>query len=173
MVKRVTFSATSLALTIICIYAASILPTGRVAALALSSVFATICVYQYGVRYGATVYVGASILSLLFIPNRMFTLIYILFVGYYPIVKLFIEKLDRLWVEWVLKVVFFNLVLVILYILFKLFFVPTFNSAIIALALQYMSVIILALEIIFVIYDWMLSYMISYYDKFLRRVSHE
>ena len=173
MVKRVTFSAISLALTVICLYAAAVLPTGRLVALALSSAFCTICIYQYGVRYGAALYVGASILALLLIPNRMFTMLYILFLGYYPIVKLFIERLDRLWAEWVIKFIFFNAVLVVLYVLFKLFLVPTFDSAIITLVLKYMAVIILLLEVIFAIYDWMLSYMISYYETFKRRISNE
>ena len=173
MVKRITFSALALALTVICLYGAAALSPGRVVALALASLFCGVCVSQYGVRYGAALYVGASLLSLLLIPNRMFVLIYILFAGYYPIVKLYIEKLDKLWAEWVIKILFFNLILTVMYVLFRLFFMPSLNPTLLALILQYMSLIILGLEVIFVFYDWALSYMIGYYNQFLRRISHE
>lgn len=173
MVKRITFSALALALTVICLYGAAALSTGRVAALALASLFCGICISQYGVRYGVALYVGASLLSLLLIPKRMFVMIYILFAGYYPIVKLYIEKLDKLWAEWVIKILFFNLILTVSYVLFRLFFMPALNPTLLALILQYMSLIILVLEVVFVFYDWALSYMIGYYHQFLRRISHE
>ena len=173
MIKRIAFSAIALALTIICLYGASFLPTGRLAALALASLFGGICISQYGVRYGVALYVGASILALLFIPRRMFVLIYILFLGYYPIIKLYIEKLNKLWAEWILKVLFFNVLLLVFYIAFKLFFMPIFNATLTTLLLQYLGVVIIALEIVFVIYDLALSYMIGYFDQVLRRIYNE
>lgn len=173
MAKRVTFSAVAMALTVICLYAASALSTGRLAALGLSSLFCGVCVSCYGVRYGVAQYVGASILALLFIPNRLFVLVYILFAGYYPIIKLYIEKLNRLWAEWILKVLFFNLVLTVLYIILKAFFLPMLTSVLTAVVLKYLAIIIIALEIIFILYDWILSYMIGYYHQFLRRITHE
>lgn len=172
MVKRIAFSAIALALTVICLYGAAAFSTGRIAALALASLFCGICVNEYGVRYGAALYVGASILSLLFIPSRMYALIYIVFVGYYPIVKLYIERLRKLWAEWILKVLYFNAVLLLLYILFKAFFMPGLNPGLAALILQYIGLIIAALEIIFVVYDLALSYMIGYFNQFLRRMNH-
>ncbi len=173
MVKRVTFSAIAMALSVICLYGAGALSTGRVAALALASLFGGICISLYGVRYGVALYVGTSILCLLFIPNRMLTLIYILFIGYYPIVKLYIERLDKLWAEWILKILYFNIILIIIYVLFKLFFMPFFSSAVVLLAFRYLGAVIIALEIIFVVYDLAFSYMIGYFEQFLRRISHE
>ncbi len=173
MVKRITFSAIAMALSVICLYGAGALSTGRVAALALASLFGGVCISLYGVRYGVALYVGTSILSLLFIPNRMLTLIYILFIGYYPIVKLYIERLDKLWAEWILKILYFNIILIIIYVLFKLFFMPFFSSAVVLLAFQYLGAVIIALEIIFVVYDLAFSYMIGYFEQFLRRISHE
>ncbi len=173
MAKRVTFSAMAMALTVICLYAASTLSTGRLAALGLSSLFCGVCVSCYGVRYGAAQYVGASVLSLLLIPNRLFVLIYILFAGYYPIIKLYIEKLNKLWAEWILKILFFNLAITVLYLVVKVFFLPMLTSALALVVLNYLALVIIALEVIFIIYDWILSYMIGYYHQFLRRITHE
>lgn len=170
MAKRISFSAMAMALTVIFLYAASAFSAGRLAALGLSSLFCGICVSCFGVRYGVAQYVGASILSLLFIPNRLFVLIYILFAGYYPVVKLYIEKLDKLWAEWLLKYLFFNLILTVIYLIANAFFLPTLDSALVMLIVKYLSLVILGLEIIFAVYDWMLSYMIGYYNQFLRRM---
>ncbi|MBE7048190.1 MAG: hypothetical protein E7393_02310 [Ruminococcaceae bacterium] len=170
MAKRITFSAVSLALTVICLYGASSLPTGRIVSLALSSLFCGACVSQYGVRYGVVLYIGASLLSLLLIPKRLFVMLYILFAGYYPIVKLYIERLDKLWAEWIIKILFFNVVLVGFYALCRSFFLPNLNPSLLALVMQYMGLIVLGLELIFVLFDWSLSYMIGYYNQFIRRV---
>ncbi len=173
MAKRITFSAMSLALTVICLYAAATLSTGKLVALGLCSLFGCICISQYGTRYGVALYIGASIVSLLLIPNKMFVLLYVLFAGYYPVLKLYIEKLDKQWAEWLLKILSFNCILIAIYLVFKIFFLPALTSALTGLVLQYLGVIILCLEIIFVIYDWMLSYMVGYYHQFLRRIRHE
>lgn len=173
MTKRITFSAICLALTVIFLYAASALSTGRLAALGLASLLCGICVSRFGVRYGIALYVGASLLALLLLPSKLFALFYVLFAGYYPIIKLFIEKLRKLWAEWILKVLFFNLILVLLYIVVKLFFMPVLSSALALLILQYLGPAILILQVVFIIYDWMLSYMIGYYDQFIRRISHD
>lgn len=173
MTKRVTFSAICLALTVIFLYAAATLSTGKIAALGLASLLCGICVSRFGVRYGVALYVGASILALLLLPNKMFALLYVLFAGYYPIVKLYIEKLRRLWAEWILKLLFFDVILIILYIIVKLFFMPVLTSTLALLVLRYLGPAIVILQVVFIIYDWILSYMIGYYDQFIRRISHD
>ncbi len=173
MTKRITFSAICLALTVIFLYAASAFSTGRIAALGLASLLCCICVSQFGVRYGIALYVGASMLALLLLPSKMFALIYVLFAGYYPIIKFFVEKLRKLWAEWILKILFFNLVAFLLYLIVRLFFAPVLESAPVLLVLQYLGPAILILQVVFIIYDWMLSYMIGYYNQFIRRISHD
>ena len=171
MTKRITFSAMLLALTVICLYGASALSTGRLAALALASLFVAVSVYQYGVRTGVALYVAASLLLLLLVPKRMY--VSILFVGYYPIVKLYIERLRKLWAEWILKILAFNAALAALYFVFRAFFMPSVSPAVLTLLVQYAGLILLGLELAFIVYDVALSYMIGFYDRFLRRIHHE
>ncbi|MBE7034609.1 MAG: hypothetical protein E7402_00595 [Ruminococcaceae bacterium] len=173
MGKKISFSAMAMALSIICLYGASILPTGRLVTLALASLFCAVVSSQYGVRYGITVYIGTSLMALLFIHRRTFVYAYVLFAGYYPIVKLYIEKMDRLLAEWLVKMLFFNSLLVVFYIVFKTVFAPSATNAVVLLVLQYLGPILVGLEAVFVIYDIALSYMVSYYHQFLRRIRHE
>lgn len=173
MVKRITFSAICLALSVIFLYGASALSTGKIAALGLASLLCAICVSNHGVRYGLAMYIGTSILALLFLPGKLFALLYVLFAGYYPIVKLYIEKINKLWVEWVLKFLFFNLTLALIYIIARVFFMPALASVLTRLVLKYLGLFLILLQIIFALYDWMLSYMIGYYHQFLRRIHYD
>ncbi len=173
MVKRITSSAICLALSVIFLYGAAVLSTGKLAALGLASLLCGICVSMHGVRYGVALYVGTSLLALLLLPNKMFALFYVLFAGYYPIVKLYIEKLNKLPAEWILKFLFFNLTLSLIYIVAKIFFLPALESVLASIVLHYLGLVLIALQIIFAIYDWMLSYMIGYYHQFLRRIRHD
>ncbi len=174
MTKRITFSAILMALTIICLCGATALSTGRLAALALASLFVAVCVRQYGVRTAFVLYVGAALLALLLVPKRMYALLYVLFVGYYPILKLFIEQLHKLWAEWLIKIVYFNVMMAVLYLVFRLFFMSFAGAVYLASLsqLRYAALAILGLEAAFVIYDVAMSYMLSYYEQLLRRIHH-
>ena len=173
MARRMAFSSVMMALAVVCLFGASMAPSARISLLALSSVFCTVCTAEYGPKYGMIHYIGVSLLALLLIPKKMYVLIYILFLGYYPVVKLYIEKLNRRWTEWLLKVVLFNLVLIGVYLVFKIFFLPTMESAATALTLRYLPWIVLASEGIFVMYDYILSYIITYYYKIIQKKMHK
>ncbi len=173
MARRLAFSSIAMALTVVCLFGASTLPTGRVALMAITSVFGALIISEYGVKDGWIHYIGVSILSLLLIPKKMMVLIYILFLGYYPVIKLYIERLNRRWLEWIIKIVVFNVILVTAYTIFKLFLMPYFNSAIVSIVITYLNFVIFALEIIFILYDYILSYIITYYNRNLReRLNH-
>lgn len=168
MAKKMAFSSILMALAIVCLFGASIVPTARISMLALTSVFGAITVAEYGPKYGLIHYLGVSILSLLLIPKKLLVIIYIVFLGYYPVAKMFIERLDRRVAEWVIKIIVFNLFLVIGYIVFKALFLPNMESAVVMLVLKYLPWVILASEVVFVIYDYVLSYIITYYYKILQ-----
>lgn len=168
MARKVSFSAVAVALSVICLYGAATLPTGRLVMLALASLFVAIRAEQFGVRYGVMVYLGTSLLALFLVQRRVFVVAYILFAGLYPLVKLAIERLNRLWAEWVLKLLYCNAVLLLIYALFQTAFLPAVGSV-----GQYAALSICGAELVFVIYDLALSYMIGYYHRFLRRMHHE
>ena len=168
MARRMAFSSIMMALAIVCLFGAAVAPSAKISLLALTSVFCAVSTAEYGSKSGLIHYVGVSLLSLLLIPKKMFALVYTIFLGYYPIVKLHIESLNRKWLEWILKVLLFNIVMAAAYIIFRLFFLPRMESAVTALALQYLPLIVLVLEVVFVLYDIILSYIITYYNTEIR-----
>jgi len=90
--------------------------------------------------------------------------VYIIFFGIYAIVKYYIEKLNNLAVEYVLKYVYFNAVLIISYVAVKFIFIRSLN-------LKYpWIVIILALEVAFLIFDYVYTLFIQYYRTKLKSI---
>ena len=137
MAKKMAFSAIMMALAVLCLFGASTLPSAKISVLALTSVFGTVCVAEYGAKYGMIHYVGVSLLSLLLIPKKMMVIIYLLFIGYYPIVKMYVERLNKRWLEWILKLLIFNLFLVLAFFVFRTFFLPSLESILAKIAVYY------------------------------------
>ncbi len=168
MAKRIAFSAILMALAVVTLFGASVLPTAKIAILAITSVFGAITVAEYGAKYGAVHYIGVSILAFLLIPKKMMVIIYFIFLGYYPIVKMYIERINKRGAEWLIKLLIFNLFLIVSYFIFNAFFLPAMESVTVLIALKYLPALIVASEAVFVIYDYVLSYIITYYYQMVR-----
>lgn len=117
--RNLTLSALFTALAVISLYIASVWPTGLFALVATASLFGAATVIEAGILSGVYVYVAASVLGMILLPDKDAPLIYILFFGYYPVVKSLIERLKSKILQWVLKLLVFNASLTVILFLFK------------------------------------------------------
>jgi len=101
------------------LYIASIWPTGQTGVVAAASLFTAAAVIESGLLSGLYVYTISSLLGMLLIPNRASALLYVLFFGFYPIVKSLIERLDGRVLRWVLKLFVFNAALTVIWLFLK------------------------------------------------------
>ena len=83
---------------------------------------------------------------------------FVLFLGYYAVIKYQIEKFKNIVLEWVIKLISFNIVLFILYYFFGSAFL-----AHIKIKLPIWAMISLA-QIVFVLYDVAFSFFIGFYN---------
>ncbi len=95
------------ALSVICLIAATYIPFNTLAFLSLSSFFVGVTYIEGRAKNALTVYFVTALLSLILPIDRMASLSFIFFFGYYPILKGLIEKLGSLFTEMILKIVFF------------------------------------------------------------------
>lgn len=164
LAKQIAFGGISILLTIVSLYLASTLPTNRIFFLGLSSVFLAIVVIEFGTRAAILNYISTSILGFLILPNKVILLPFISFLGYYGIIKFYIEKLDNFIFEWILKLLAFN---------GGLYLVYTFTNTIllgdISIDVSIWVIIVIA-EIIFIVYDYAYSVAIWYYRRKLRNI---
>ncbi len=160
--KRIALNGILGALTVICLVLAAILPTNRLSLYALSSFFVAVSIIESGVKAGWIFYVATCLLALIVVPNKLGIIPYVIFFGMYGIVKYYIEKLNKIIVEYMLKLVFFNICVGIAALT-----VIEFFGFKLAVELPWWLLII-ALQVIFFLYDIVYTLFINFYRGKLR-----
>ncbi|ALB47301.1 hypothetical protein [Clostridium beijerinckii] len=155
--KYIAENGITIALTLIVLYAASILPVSTLTILTIASCLIPISIIRTSIKNTILVYVASSILSLFLIPTNI-AVYYISFFGIYGIVKYFSEKLKNIPLELFFKLIAFNASLLVIYFIFTNLLVD-FN-------IDYpLYMIWIAGQIVLLVYDYALTIIISFYLK--------
>lgn len=158
--RTISFIAICSALSLVMLYAVSVMPTIRIALCAAVSLVTAVTVIRCGKKAGAIQFVVSAILAFLLLPEKGVAVVYALFVGHYAVCKSVIEGLNRLWLEWVLKITLFNICAAAGY------FLMTWLTAVeLPVALPILFVIG---NIVFIIYDIALTVLIDFIVKRIR-----
>ena len=160
--KHIAESGILIALTLVVLYATSLLPISTLSVLTISSCLIPICIIRTSIKNAFLVYVCSSILSLMIVPINI-SIAYILFFGIYGIIKYYIEKIHKLPYEILLKLLVFNILLSLMYYL-----VTAFSKNIV---LPYsLYIVIIFAQIIFLVYDYALTLIITIYFNKIHRL---
>lgn len=119
-------------------------------------------------------YLTVSILSIMITPNFESSLLYIMFMGYYPILKALLEKNCNMTVERIIKFAVFNVAVIAYYKLFMAVFTsPESDEAFLKMLgkyAEYANLVLLGMaNVFFVMYDSLLSQLIEIYIKSIRK----
>lgn len=154
--KKIALTSILSALSVIFLYILSIIPTARLATYVLIVCMGCVITIECGIKHSLLGFIVTSLLSFFIIPEKIILIPYILFLGYYPILKLFIERINKLWIEIVIKLILGSLIsTVIFYILGLLDFnipIPTY-------------ILIPCAVVVFIIFDVALSLFIKIYRE--------
>lgn len=162
--KQVAAGGITVLLTVLLLYLSYILPTGRLFFFSLSTVFISLMVIEYGGKAAFITYTATAFLGFIIIPDKLILVPYIIFFGYYGIIKSFIEKNSTLIIEWVIKYLLYNIALFVFYSLYIGLLNLPFNGFL------PLSVLVFILELYFFVYDYCYTLAISYYMKVLRDI---
>ncbi len=161
--KRVAFGGFTVALALICLYLTNVLPTNRLLFYALGTMFISTIVIEFGVPTAIVTYIAINILGFIILPNKILMIPYLLFFGYYGIVKYYIEKMNHLVIEWFIKLVCYNSTMILNnYVITKILGRSFLKN-------DYFWLVIALIEIAFVIYDLGYSVAIGYYTKHISK----
>ena len=155
--RNLTLSALFSALAVVVLYVASVFPTGQLGLAAVASLFVAAAIIESGLSFGIYVYVVSSVIAFLLVPNRMISFLFILFFGYYPILKSLIERHGRLVVQILIKLVVFNVALTVLWFLFRELFIAALPFEL------HLVFVCLIGSIVFLIYDYGFTKLIWFY----------
>lgn len=152
-----------LALSMVCLYGASFVPGFEITLYTISSVFVPIMIIESKTKGGWILYLACSVMSLLLLPNKMAAIPYILFFGIYGIVKYYVEKIENQALQTGIKLGFYAAIMAVIY---KFFYSLLFGSVeLIGIGKISPLVLLIGGGVFFIVYDKILTYIISYYYR--------
>ena len=153
----ITLAALFSAFSVVSLYFASVWPTGQLGFAAFSSLFVAAAIIEMGIAPGVYVFIVSAALAMLILPDRAAPLLYILFFGYYPVIKNLSERVKRRIIQWVIKLAIFNAALtVIWFFVWELFF--SFSAYLPGILILYLGG-----NAVFILFDYGYSKLLSYY----------
>lgn len=116
--KDIALGGILVALTTIVLYATSILPISTLAILTIASALIPVCIIRSNIQTSICVYIASSLIAFFLVPINI-SFLYFIFFGAYGIVKYFVERIRKEKIEIVLKLVFFNIVFIVAFIIMQ------------------------------------------------------
>jgi hypothetical protein len=153
--KYIAESGLLVALTLVILYATSIIPISKLSILTVASCLIPISIIRTSIKNTILVYIASSVLSFFLVPTNI-ALHYTLFFGVYGIIKYLIEKAKNIPLELLLKLIAFNILLGIIYLITKSFL--GISSTKFSL-----WILLLGAQIVFLVYDYALTLAISFF----------
>ena len=113
--KRVAFGGIFVALSLLLLIIASVFPFCRLVFVFCASAIVGLSVINYDIKFSFVQYLACAVLAVLFVPNKSIAMLYALVVGNYPIVKMYLDRIKYKLLCYILKLVIFNLYMVLSY----------------------------------------------------------
>lgn len=82
---------------------------------ALTGAMLLIIYVEINAKWALFTYVSVALLCLFVTPDKEAGLLYIMFLGYYPILKMFVEKIGNTILQWILKLLIYNMMIIAYY----------------------------------------------------------
>ena len=173
--SKVAFAGLICALSLVCMLL-TVIPTMEIGLPILAGVFLTVLVMELGLKWGILGYVAVAILSLLLAPSFESRILFVVFFGYYPVVKAAIERLRSTAACWAVKIFLFNFAVGGAYYLLLRFTTALPKDDFMAFGAYLPAVALFVGNIVFVVYDIALSRVITAYVRVwqskLRKILH-
>ena len=142
---------------LVMLWLACVAPSGQLGLTAVGGLFPMAAAVAAGRAAGYLCWGAAGLLGLILLPDKGVALLYLIFLGLYPVVKGAVESLRRIPLEWALKLAFFNLALTLCWLLFRELFLPALPDWM----TDSLPVLYGVGNVIFVIYDIGLSRLVG------------
>ncbi|WP_297130767.1 hypothetical protein [Terrisporobacter sp.] len=159
MSRKIAYGGILLALNIILLLLVNIIPINTLFLMGLASLPISIIIMEYGPKLGTIFYMASVILSFIVMTNKSQWILYIFTFGIYGLIKYVIENDRSFFTEYIMKIISANILILITYFILKNFvYIPV----------NLFTIIIF--QIAFLIYDYVYSRFIDYYNIRLRKI---
>lgn len=163
--KRIVVCGVLSALSVLILYLGAIIEVLDLSVSAIASLVVVLIVIEMGYSYAWLTYIAVSILSMIVLPQKLAAIFFAAFMGFYPIVKSYIEKMRSIALRWAIKILTANIALVIFFFAIKIFVPEELETDLMMWTLYIMALVA------FVLYDIAISKLITaYFYKFRDRL---
>lgn len=164
--ERVALGGITTALCLVVMFFSSVLPALYILSPMIAGVLLYLLAEYVSPKFALLTYVGVSILSLFMLFDKEAALMFVLFFGYYPILRLKVQKIRRPFPRVGVKFLLFNFFAVIDYFLTTYVFgLPSYEDT----APWMLWTMLILANIMFALYDFNLSQMGKMVNYFLHR----
>lgn len=164
--KSIALSAMTVALTVLCIYIAAIIPTMRAAVYFLSAIIIYVLLCEKLYFAAIMSYLATSAVCFIIVPDKLALLPYVALLGHFGIFKVFIDrKISDKFIALMLKLFYCNVFTALAAML--VMFVFNINDFIIGIELKPWLIVLLA-QIAFIFLNFLYTMCQQFYDTRLR-----
>ncbi len=162
--RKIALSGVFGALATVLMLMGGILPFATFAAPAAAGILLVPAAIEFGMKTGYLLYAAIGILSLFVVPDKEMSLIFIFFLGFYPLLKAALERIRSRAIQWLVKFSVFNVCILTMYAIVIFLFpieaiVQEFSSA----GLPFCALLLLLGNITFLIYDIAVARVVGLY----------
>lgn len=124
---------------------------------------------EVNTAWALAAYAAAAVLSVFITPDKEAAILFIMFFGYYPVIRRILVKIKPKAVSWLIRFAVFNVsVLSAYYIIINVFGIFDFMEEFGFLKKYAAPVIIIVINLIFIFYDFTAGVMLTAYMKWFR-----
>lgn len=163
LLKKSVRTAVLSALSILFLWMASIIPSGRLVLLTLTTLTMMLSIMVCGVRVSGVGYICVGLMCFLFVAKRSYALFYLLFFGIFPFVKLFAEQRKSRLIEYLIKSLYAVILLVVMFFCARLF-LPQ-------IALHHLAFLGIIAFFGFFVFDYILTSLLQILHKLRNRIN--
>ena len=156
------------ALSVVLLLVGCALQIGTYAAPMLAAFLSIPVLEEYGPWYALTLYVCVSILAVLFVPETELALFYVLVMGYYPVLRVRLNRIKSKVLRWILKFAIFNAATVVVYLLLFALLGPAVLDELLADGTAMLVALLAAGNLCFWLCDRALAALTRYYHLALK-----
>ena len=159
MSRKIAYGGMLLGINIILLLLINIIPMNTLFLMGLASLPISIVIMESGAKTGLAFYLASVSLGFIVMNSKFQWILYSLTFGVYGLVKYLIEQDRAIVVEYILKIVFANIIIVVTCFILKPFVYIPVNLFTIAL-----------FEVLFIVYDYIYTRFIDYYELKIRKI---
>lgn len=160
--KRIVICGVLVALSVIILYLGSAIEVLDLTMSAIVSLLVVVIVIEMGYKYAWLAYIATSILSIILLPQKSPAVFYACFMGYYPIIKSYVERLKLAVARWGIKILTGNAAIAFMLLVLRLLVPSEFEGGWLLVGTYVLSFVT------FILYDVALTKLITLYFRMIR-----